>query len=466
VIEPASGEGNGEDIDLTKCAFTIKGKLVNSGDFTGLSSQDAFNAIAEHLGKQNKGNKQTNYRLRDWGVSRQRYWGTPIPIINCESCGGVPVPEDQLPVVLPENIEFEGVGSPIKKMPEFYETTCPKCGGKAERETDTFDTFMESSWYFARFACKDNSEAMLDERANYWLPVDQYVGGIEHAILHLLYARFFTKLMRDAGLLKIDEPFEKLLTQGMVLKDGTKMSKSKGNTVDPQELIAKYGADTVRLFTMFAAPPEQSLEWNHDAVEGAYRFLKRVWRTVHDEGRLDSLKQWYANGATVDVNSLSDAQKKLRAELHSLLEQASRDVEKYQFNTVVAAAMKMVNTLSQVKELNDPVYAEGVDNLLRLLSPIVPHITHALWNDLGCEGDVLNAAWPQADTDAMVQDTIELVVQVNGKVRGKISVAADAVKDSIEKTALDDGNVQKFTEGKNVVKVIVVPGRLVNVVVK
>lgn len=442
------------------------GLLINSGAFNDMFFDEAFNAIAEELEKDNKGNKQTNYRLRDWGVSRQRYWGTPIPIINCDSCGGVPVPEDQLPVVLPEDVDFEGVGSPIKKMPEFYETTCPKCGGKAERETDTFDTFMESSWYFARFACKDNSESMLDERANYWLPVDQYVGGIEHAILHLLYARFFTKLMRDAGLLKVDEPFDKLLTQGMVLKDGTKMSKSKGNTVDPQELIAKYGADTVRLFTMFAAPPEQSLEWNDDAVEGAFRFLKRVWRLVHDEGRLDALKQWHADGKKIDVSALNDEQKKRRAELHSLLEQADRDVEKYQFNTVVAAAMKMVNSLSQVKELNDPTYAEGVDFLLRLLSPIVPHITHALWNDLGCEGEVLNAAWPEADADAMVQDTIELVVQVNGKVRGKISVAADAAKDVVEQVALADENVQKFTDGTNVVKVIVVPGRLVNVVVK
>jgi len=442
------------------------GILINSGTFTGLTSAEAFDAIAAQLEKDGKGNKQTNYRLRDWGVSRQRYWGTPIPIINCESCGAVPVPEDQLPVVLPENIEFEGVGSPIKKMPEFYETTCPKCGNKAERETDTFDTFMESSWYFARYACKDNTEAMLDERANYWLPVDQYVGGIEHAILHLLYARFFTKVMRDAGLLTIDEPFEKLLTQGMVLKDGSKMSKSKGNTVDPQELIARYGADTVRLFTMFAAPPEQSLEWNDDAVEGAYRFLKRVWRLVHDEGRLVVLKQWHANGAIVDSNILSAEQRKCRAELHGLLQQADRDVEKYQFNTVVAAAMKMVNTLSQIKEINDPVYAEGVDLLLRLLSPIVPHITHALWQSLGHENDILVASWPQADASALVQDTVELVVQVNGKVRGKIEVAADAEKDVIEQVALADKNVQKFTEEKNVVKVIVVPGRLVNVVVK
>jgi leucyl-tRNA synthetase len=462
VIAPAGDE----KIDLSECAFTEKGVLVDSGDFTGKTSQQAFDAIADNLASQNKGCKRVNYRLRDWGVSRQRYWGTPIPIINCDSCGAVPVPADQLPVRLPEDIEFEGVGSPIKKMPEFYETTCPKCGAKAERETDTFDTFMESSWYFARYACKDQTDSMLDERANYWLPVDQYIGGIEHAILHLLYARFFTKLMRDAGLIKVDEPFSNLLTQGMVLKDGSKMSKSKGNTVDPQELIERYGADTVRLFTMFAAPPEQSLEWNDDAVEGASRFLKRVWRLVHDEGKLDALKAWYAAGATVDAGSLNDAQKKLRGEIHSLLEQANRDVEKYQFNTVVAACMKMVNTLSSVEDANDPTYAEGVDLLLRLLSPIVPHISHALWQSLGCEGDVLNAAWPQPDAAALVQDTIELVVQVNGKVRGKVSVAADAAKDVIEQTALADENVQRFTEGLNVVKVIVVPGRLVNVVVK
>jgi len=462
VIKPADES----DIDLDKQAFTQKGVLVDSGDFTGLTSAEAFDAIAAQLEKEGKGNKRTHYRLRDWGVSRQRYWGTPIPIINCESCGAVPVPEDQLPVRLPEEVSFEGVGSPIKKMPEFYETVCPKCGNKAERETDTFDTFMESSWYFARYACKDNTEAMLDERANYWLPVDQYVGGIEHAILHLLYARFFTKLMRDAGLLNIDEPFEKLLTQGMVLKDGVKMSKSKGNTVDPQALIKKYGADTVRLFTMFAAPPEQSLEWNDDAVEGAYRFLKRVWRLVHDEGRQAALKQWRADGAKMDISTLSAGQKKCRGELHSLLQQADRDVEKYQFNTVVAAAMKMVNTLSQIKDAYDPVYAEGVDILLRLLSPVVPHITHALWQDLGHKGEILVASWPQADVDALVQDTVELVVQVNGKVRGKIEVAADASKDVIEKIALADKNVKKFTDGKNVVKVIVVPGRLVNVVVK
>jgi leucyl-tRNA synthetase len=455
-----------ETIDLNKEAFTIKGVLVDSGDFTGKTSQQAFDAIADFLASQNRGCKRVNYRLRDWGVSRQRYWGTPIPIINCDNCGAVPVPEEQLPVVLPEEVDFEGVGSPIKKMPEFYETTCPRCGGKAHRETDTFDTFMESSWYFARYACKDNGEAMLDERANYWLPVDQYVGGIEHAILHLLYARFFNKLMRDEGMLKVDEPFSNLLTQGMVLKDGSKMSKSKGNTVDPQELIEKYGADTVRLFTMFAAPPEQSLEWNDDAVEGASRFLKRVWKLVQDEENLPALKQWYADGAKVDVGELDDDERKLRAEIHSLLEQANRDVEKYQFNTVVAATMKMVNALSLCADKNSPAFAEGIDILLRLLSPIVPHVTHALWQELGCAGNVLDATWPQPDSDAMVQDTIELVVQVNGKVRGKVSIAADAAKDVIERAAMADENVQRFIDGKNVVKVIVVPGRLVNIVVK
>ncbi len=462
VIAPA----NDEDIDLTKQAFTTKGVLVDSGEFTGLTSEQAFDAIAAKLEKDGKGNKRTHYRLRDWGVSRQRYWGAPIPIINCDRCGAVPVPERDLPVVLPEDVSFDGVGSPIKKMPEFYETTCPKCGGKAERETDTFDTFMESSWYYARFTSPDNSEAMLDERANYWLPVDQYIGGIEHAILHLLYARFFHKLMRDEGLVKGDEPFASLLTQGMVLKDGVKMSKSKGNTVDPQALIDRYGADTVRLFTMFAAPPEQSLEWNDDAVEGASRFLKRVWRLVHEDARLPALKQWYADGARVDAAGLSAEQKKRRAEIHGLLDQAGRDVEKYQFNTVVAAAMKMVNALGQIEASDDPVFAEGVDLLLRLLAPIVPHITHELWNVLGHEQSVIDAAWPQADADAMVRDTVELVVQVNGKVRGKISVAADAAKEVVEAAALADENVQRFTEGKKVVKVIVVPGRLVNVVVK
>jgi leucyl-tRNA synthetase len=465
VIAPA-GEGQEKKIDLSKAAFTEKGVLVDSGEFTGLSSEQAFDAIADWLEKADKGMRRTYYRLRDWGVSRQRYWGAPIPIINCDRCGAVPVPEKDLPVVLPEDVSLDGVGSPIKKMPEFYQTSCPKCGSQAERETDTFDTFIESSWYYARFTCPDNCSAMLDQRADHWLPVDQYIGGIEHAILHLLYARFFHKLMRDEGLVKGDEPFTKLLTQGMVLKDGAKMSKSKGNTVDPQALIDRYGADTVRLFTLFAAPPEQSLEWNDDAVEGASRFLKRVWRLVHDDSCLSGLRQWYTDSAKIDVANLSAEQKKRRAEIHSLVEQAGRDVEKYQFNTVVAAAMKIVNTLGQIDVGDDPVFAEGVDFLLRLLAPIVPHITHDLWQTLGHTQSILDAPWPQADADAMVRDRIELVVQINGKVRSKVAVPSDADKAAIESLALADDNVQRYVEGKIVAKVIVVPGRLVNVVVK
>jgi len=457
---------DGSDADLSAAAYTEKGVCIDSGDFDGMDFKTAFKAISDHLAAQNKGEVKVNFRLRDWGVSRQRYWGAPIPIINCPSCGEVTVPEDQLPVVLPTDIDFDGVGSPIKKMPEFYETICPTCGGKAERETDTFDTFMESSWYYARYACKDNDKAMLDERAAYWLPVDQYVGGIEHAILHLLYARFYNKLMRDvipaaAGLdIKLpNEPFKRLLTQGMVLKDGTKMSKSKGNTVDPQDLIKKYGADTVRLFTMFAAPPEQSLEWNDDAVEGASRFLRRLWKIAVDAPTSTKI-DW----ATADAEV-----RKQRSELHSFLEQANHDVDKYQFNTVVAAGMKILNLLADLDKLDangkDELLAEGVDIILCLLAPIVPHITHALWLHRGHSEAMIDASWPKVDADALVRDTLDLVVQVNGKLRAKISVAASADKQAIEDQALADENVIKFTEGKTVRKVIVVPGRLVNIVV-
>jgi leucyl-tRNA synthetase len=445
----------------------------------GLSSVEAVDAIAQQLQAINLGEKKVTYRLRDWGVSRQRYWGTPIPIINCPGCGAVPVPEDQLPVRLPEDVDFDGVGSPIKKDPGFYETTCPGCGGKAERETDTFDTFMESSWYFARYTCRDNDSAMLDERADYWLPVDQYVGGIEHAILHLLYARFYNKLMRDAGLIKTDEPFAKLLTQGMVLKDGSKMSKSKGNTVDPQELIERYGADTVRLFTMFASPPEQSLEWSDSGVEGAYRFLRRLWALVHDEFHLQAMKNWNdANLAkNMDWSRLPDEQAAMRHEIHSLLDQANRDVERQQFNTVVASAMKMVNSLSQVPQAAqavehneagviayETILVEGTSILLRMLAPIVPHITHHLWQSQHYGGDIIDAGWPVADDMALKQDTVELVLQVNGKKRGQISVAAEASKEEVEKQAMADAAVQRNIEGKAVRKVIVVPGRLVNIV--
>jgi leucyl-tRNA synthetase len=452
VIAPADDSA----VDLSEGAYTEKGKLIDSAQFSGLSSQQAFDAIAEHLANEGKGCKRVNFRLRDWGVSRQRYWGCPIPIVNCPECGAVPVPEEQLPVVLPEEVAFDGVGSPIKRMPEFYETTCPKCGGKAERETDTFDTFMESSWYYARYACRSNDSAMLDERADYWLPVDQYIGGIEHAILHLLYARFYHKLLRDEGLVHSDEPFANLLTQGMVLKDGTKMSKSKGNTVDPQELIERYGADTVRLFTMFAAPPEQSLEWNDSGVEGAHRFLKRLWAYVNEHQA--------ALGGAIETH---EASKDARREIHEALAQALIDFGKYQFNTVVAACMKMMNTLGRLEgEGSGALRNEGVSILLRLLSPIAPHISHTLWRELGYGEDILSAPWPEVDAAALVKDAIDLVVQVNGKVRSQVSVPAGADKNAIEEAALHDEKVQSFIDGQTIVKIIVVPGRLVNVVVK
>lgn len=458
VIAPA----NDEEIDLEKQAFTEKGILVDSGEFTHMTFSEAFEAIAQKLSSEGKGEKQINFRLRDWGVSRQRYWGAPIPIINCPTCGAVPVPEDQLPVKLPEDVVLDGVTSPIKKMPEFYECECPKCGGKAERETDTFDTFMESSWYFARYASADNGEAMLDQRAKHWLPVDQYIGGIEHAILHLLYSRFFHKLLRDFGLVEGDEPFKNLLTQGMVLKDGAKMSKSKGNTVDPQELIEQYGADTVRLFTMFAAPPEQSLEWNDSGVEGANRFIKRLWNLVSDNHVAITAWSGEFDGANVDKGV-----KKVRGEIHAVLDQANRDFAKYQFNTVVAAGMKMVNALTSLdKSLAgaESVVAEGADILLRMLSPIVPHVTHQLWTSLEREGDILDAEWPVADPQALVRDTIELVVQVNGKLRGKIEVAADTAKEQVEECALAEENVARFIDGMTIRKIIVVPKKLVNIV--
>ena len=477
VIHPDDGSA----VDLSSGAFTERGMLVDSGDYTGLSSEAAFRAIASDLAERGQGRVSVNYRLRDWGVSRQRYWGAPIPIINCPDCGAVPVPDEDLPVVLPEEVRFEGVGSPLKQMPSFYQTTCPKCGGGAERETDTFDTFMESSWYFARYCSPDNDRAMVDERARYWLPVDQYIGGIEHAILHLLYARFFNKLMRDAGLLANDEPFTRLLTQGMVLKDGAKMSKSKGNTVDPQALIEEYGADTARLFMMFAAPPEQSLEWSDEAVAGAFRFLKRVWSLADrpEYGPASGFDAPEARRALVegfDWATLTGEQKKARAEVHGCLAQAVRDFDKYQFNTVVAGCMKIMNVIGGLPRFDEgnesqrgyqAILFESVDILLRLLAPIVPHIGHALWPraGLGQVEAIIDAPWPQADEAALVRDTLELVVQVNGKLRGSIQVAADAARDAIEQAALAEPNVQRFVEGKGIRKVIVVPGKLVNVVV-
>jgi len=477
-IQQVIAPEDGSEIDLSQSAFVEKGVLVSSGEFDALSSQQAFDAIADYLTKMNRGEVKVHYRLRDWGISRQRYWGAPIPIINCDACGSVSVPEQDLPVVLPEDVEIDGSGSPLNNLASFYETNCPKCGGKARRETDTFDTFMESSWYFARFAAYDCDNAMLDKRANYWLPVDQYVGGIEHAILHLLYARFYNKLLRDVGLINIDEPMSNLLTQGMVLKDGTKMSKSKGNTIDPQPLIDKYGADTVRLFTMFAAPPEHSLEWNDDGVEGAYRFLKKLWRLVSSKPQFQAISSWYTDHGLEDYKweGLSKELGQIRNEIHLLLAQANRDVAKYQFNTVIAAAMKMINSIQLAVAMIESdnanrtnavaVLAESVDILLRLLAPIVPHITHELWTALGREGEIINMQWPQSDSRALQTATVQLIVQVNGKLRSKIEVDVDSSKDEVEALALSDENVQRFTNDKQIVKVIVVPKRLVNIVVK
>ncbi|OUR74432.1 leucine--tRNA ligase [Methylophaga sp. 41_12_T18] len=458
VIEPTDKS----ECDLSSAAFTAKGRLINSQQFDGLTSAEAFDAIAEFLAKQQKGERQVKYRLRDWGVSRQRYWGTPIPIINCPDCGAVPVPEQDLPVKLPEDVIVDGSGSPIKSMPEFYQCACPKCGADAERETDTFDTFFESSWYYARFTCPDNEEVMLDERANHWLSVDQYIGGIEHAVLHLLYARFFHKLMRDEGLVTGDEPFKNLLTQGMVLKDGTKMSKSKGNTVDPQALIDQYGADTSRLFMMFAAPPEQSLEWSDKAVEGSNRFLKRLWRATHDH-----LEQGAV--AALNVAELSDELQTLRRQAYQALTKVSDDIgRRHTFNTAIATVMELMNALAKLKDDSEQARAvvqEVLELVVLMLAPITPHICHELWTLLGHDEAVVTAAWPEIDEAAMKQDKVELMVQVNGKLRSKIAVAADADSKTIEAEALAEENVLRFTEGKEVRKVIVVPGRLVNIVV-
>ncbi|MDM8559718.1 leucine--tRNA ligase [Candidatus Parabeggiatoa sp. HSG14] len=447
-------------VEKLEAAFVDKGVLINSNQFNGLTSKQAFSAIAEYLEKQERGQRTVNFRLRDWGISRQRYWGCPIPMIECPDCGTVPVPEKDLPVILPEDVVPGETGSPLKHDPNFYQVKCPQCGKDAKRETDTFDTFVESSWYYARYACPDSDTGMLDERVNYWLPVDQYIGGIEHAILHLLYARFFHRLMRDAGLVNSDEPFSRLLTQGMVLKDGTKMSKSKGNTVDPQALIDEYGADTVRLFIIFAAPPEQSLEWSDTAVEGGFRFLKRLWKQVVTH--LD--KQTPA----LTVAKLNNVERALRCQVHETIKKVSDDIgRRYTFNTAIAAMMELLNNLSRAKDTpqSRAVIREGLEAVTVMLSPIVPHITQVLWQELGHSGLILDAKWPQVDESALKRDEIEMVVQVNGKLRGHITVAVDADKKTIETMALTEPKVQRFTEDKTIKKVIVVPKKLVNIVV-
>jgi len=503
------------------------GICVNSGKYDGLGYLQAVDAIAADLKTKNLGEKKTMWRLRDWGISRQRYWGTPIPIIHCEKCGDVPVPDDQLPVVLPEDCVPDGSGNPLNKRADFLNVACPKCGKPAKRETDTMDTFVDSSWYFIRYACPD-AKAMADARADYWLPVDQYIGGIEHAILHLLYSRFWSKVMRDLGLVKFDEPFANLLTQGMVLNhiyfrksdkggityynptdvvitpttgskelsgsapilktDGlplesggiSTMSKSKNNGVDPQLLIEEYGADTARLFMMFASPPEQTLEWSDTGVEGAYRFLRRVWSyaNLHRQNIYSALT-FYQSQSAFDWSNIPSHIKEWRRAIHVLLKQANNDFGKHQFNTVISAGMKILNVLEKYPNTQVPegvdhnlemiatlrLIAEGFSVLLRLLSPITPHIAHHLWRELGYGTDILQAAWPEADPAALAADEIELVVQVNGKLRGNIRVAKSADRAAIEKLALEEPNVQKHIGAQPVKKIIMVPGRLVNVVV-
>ena len=449
--------------DCSTKAFTAKGILKNSAPFDGLTSLEAFGEIAEALEKAGKGQRKINFRLRDWGVSRQRYWGAPIPVIYCDDCGTVPVPDRDLPVELPRDVVLDGSQSPLVAHPTFSKTTCPKCGKAARRETDTFDTFMESSWYFARFATPHQTDKMLGESASNWLPVDHYIGGIEHAILHLLYARFYTKLLRDEGLVTCDEPFKRLLTQGMVLKDGSKMSKSKGNTVDPQSLIEEFGADTVRLFVMFAAPPEQSLEWSDSGVEGAFRFLKRLWRQVylHVAHVLPS--------GSLDVSALSSDQKTIRRHIHQAIQKVSDDYSRrYTFNTAIATNMELLNHIAKFEDASPNgrlILQEALTAVVLMLAPIVPHIARQLWQELGREGDVVSQRWPEFDSAALVQEELEIVVQVNGKVRGKILVAVTASKAEIEALALADEHVQSFVQGQPLKKVIVVPNKLINIVI-
>jgi leucyl-tRNA synthetase len=452
---------NGEIVDLNQAAFIEKGLLINSGQYNGLDFNAAFDAIAKTLEAAGKGKIKTNYRLRDWGVSRQRYWGAPIPMYNLPEGGEIAVPAHKLPVLLPEDVVMNGVQSPIKADLEWRKA---EFNGRAvEKETDTFDTFMESSWYYARYTCPQFTGGMLDkDAADYWLPVDQYVGGIEHAILHLLYARFFHKLMRDEGLVSCDEPFERLLCQGMVLKDGTKMSKSKGNTVDPEELINQYGADTVRLFSMFAAPPEQSMEWSDSGVAGAYRFLQRLWRAV--EGHINA-----GVPGILDATNLPQPQKDLRRKTHETIQKVSDDFGRRQtFNTAIAATMELLNEVSKLADRANPqglaVEREALEAAILLLAPIVPHITHSLWKALGHTQIPLNETWPLLDESALTRSTIEVVIQVNGKVRGKLNAPVDAQKEILEQMALAQENVQKFLGGITVRKVIVVPNKLVSIV--
>ncbi len=452
--------------EMTAAYVEKEGVLVNSGKFTGMDFHEATQGIMDEAEEKGFGKRMVNYRLRDWLISRQRYWGAPIPVIHCEKCGETLVPESELPVRLPEDVEFkQGTLSPLATSKSFTECKCPKCGGPAHRETDTMDTFICSSWYYLRYMDPHNTEKPFDrEKANYWGPVDQYIGGIEHAILHLLYSRFFTKVLKDEGLVDFDEPFTNLLTQGMVIKDGAKMSKSKGNVVSPEEIIAKYGADTARLFILFAAPVERDLDWSDQGVEGAYRFLNRVWRILgHFEEDIKSGKAGY------DVQALTKEEHDLRRVLHVTIKKVTEDVgERFMFNTAVSSLMELVNALYafQDKALNAGLAREVAENLLKMLAPFVPHIAEELWSRMFGEGSVHQQKWPGYDASAIVLDEVEIVLQINGKVRDKVTIPADIDRAEMEKVARELPRAKELTAGKTIVKVICVPKKLVNIVVK
>ena len=437
--------------------------MVNSGEFNGMGNREALQKIIDFMDEKGIGESKVNFRLRDWLISRQRYWGAPIPVIYCEDCGAVGVPESELPVMLPEDVEFTGQGkSPLTTSKTFVNAPCPKCGKMGTRETDTMDTFVCSSWYFLRYCDpKNENEPFNFDALKYWMGVDQYIGGVEHAILHLLYARFFTKALNKMGLVPVDEPFDNLLTQGMVLKDGTKMSKSLGNVVSPEEIISKYGADTARLFILFAAPPERDLEWSDTAVEGSYRFINRVFRFVTDN--LDKIDI----NSTYDKAALTSEDKELRFVLNSTKKKGTDDISvRFNFNTAISGIMELVNAMYAYKGTNNALLSECVKDTVTMLAPFIPHVTEEIWQILGGEGSIHNQPWVTYDESALVKDEIELVVQVNGKIKGKIVVGASLTDDDIKALAVSDDKVKAFTEGKEIVKVIVVKGRLVNIVVK
>ena len=449
---------NGSEID--ELAYTGNGELINSDEFNGLDSFSAQKIITKKIESLKKGKGKIQYRIRDWGISRQRYWGCPIPMIYCEKCGDVPVDEKDLPIELPENIKIDAKGSPLKKLKDFTECKCPNCGSKAKRETDTLDTFFESSWYFARYASFDQPDAMLDKRVNYWLPVDYYIGGIEHAILHLLYARFFNRILYDMNLVDTAEPFKKLLTQGMVLKDGTKMSKSKGNTVDPNELIKKYGADTARLFIMFAAPAEQSLEWSDKGIEGSHRFLKKLW----------SLTFVHQNN-NEDLGGISEKEiTQLRFKLHSTIKKVTDDLNRRNsFNTAISSIMELINAYTKhhdMKMISFKLRQEMFENVILMLNPFVPHISKALWEIINPENSIEKARWPKVDENALIKDEISIVLQVNGKLRANMLISIEDQESEIKNKALSQENIKKYTDNKKIIKTIYVKNKLVNIVVK